>query len=351
MARIALGALLEGGHVLADEGAVVALAQRQRGCISISQATTLGWTPRMLGARVERGLLRRVLPGVVAFQWAPPSVRQRIWAVWLWAGTGSVFSHRTAALLWQFTGALGDAVDVVVPNARTRSPWIQLHRPSRLPRAHVRTSVEGFRLTSPPRTIVDLATTDIDDEGLERIIEQGLRRGLARMDELNEMLAALPGTGRGSVSRLARILRRGTLRPEVDSPLERKALRLFLTVGLPPPRAQFHVVEDGNLLGRVDFAWPHVKLIVEAESFQFHAGRKGWDKDIRRYNMMSRYGWTVLRLTDTDLRQGAPVLLQTLAEAMSRRLRAPAPRGRRALEPTHTPPVPLDTTLPLPGFE
>ena len=36
---------------------------------------------------------------------------------------------------------------------------------------------------------------------------------------------------------------------------------------------------------------------MEADSFEFHAARKGFDRDCRRYNALVVRGWLVLRFT------------------------------------------------------
>ena len=43
------------------------------------------------------------------------------------------------------------------------------------------------------------------------------------------------------------------------------------------------------------------RLVVEAESFKFHADRSGFAKDVRRYTLLSAEGWTVLRFTWKDV--------------------------------------------------
>ena len=80
----------------------------------------------------------------------------------------------------------------------------------------------------------------------------------------------------------------------------------------------------------VDFAWPRAKVIVEAEGFQFHSGRKSWESDIARYNSLALRGWTVLRLTRDHLRDGGEGFAQSLSRAVAR---SPRARGRAFSEP------------------
>src|SRR3954464_11027139 len=50
-----------------------------------------------------------------------------------------------------------------------------------------------------------------------------------------------------------------------DTRLEQRFLRIARRAGLPRPETQRHL--DG---GRVDFYWPALDLIVEADSLRFH---------------------------------------------------------------------------------
>jgi very-short-patch-repair endonuclease len=81
------------------------------------------------------------------------------------------------------------------------------------------------------------------------------------------------------------------------------------------------VVERERLLGTVDFAWPAARVLVEAEGFAFHSGRKAWDRDIERYNRLTLSGWRVLRLTSRDILDGTRGVFLTALRAL-----LPAPR-------------------------
>jgi very-short-patch-repair endonuclease len=107
--------------------------------------------------------------------------------------------------------------------------------------------------------------------------------------------------------------------PQTRSDLERQALQMFMRANLPMPVCQYQVVEDDRLLGTVDFAWPSAKVIVEAESFEFHSGRKAWEKDTARYNSLAPYAWCMLRLTKADVRSGGDSFIQLLTATLKAR--------------------------------
>jgi len=116
----------------------------------------------------------------------------------------------------------------------------------------------------------------------------------------------------------------GRWRPELQSELERKVLELFRSWGLPEPEGQYTVRERGRSLGDVDFAWPDARVIVEAEGFQFHSGREAWERDIARYNRFQIHGWTLLRVTQSDLEDGGEEFASAVSRALQQGGRAPA---------------------------
>ncbi len=90
--------------------------------------------------------------------------------------------------------------------------------------------------------------------------------------------------------------------PASGSVLETLCRVLLQQAGLAPTSTQF-VVRDarGRWIGRVDFAWPHQRLVVEADGFAFHADRASYRDDRRRGNALLLAGWRVLRFSWEDV--------------------------------------------------
>jgi very-short-patch-repair endonuclease len=174
----------------------------------------------------------------------------------------------------------------------------------------------GLALTSPGRTLVDLAAS-AEESKLQRAMEDAFRRRISSPSEVRRALRYLPRAGKAGTGRATHALDRGEWSHDAQSELERRALELFRRHGLPRPQSQYRVVEDERCLGVVDFAWPSARVIVEAEGFQFHSGRDAWDSDVARYNGLALKGWTVLRLTQTDLESRASAFARALARIIA----------------------------------
>ncbi len=54
---------------------------------------------------------------------------------------------------------------------------------------------------------------------------------------------------------------------------------------------------DESFWAKVDLADPELKIVIEAESFEFHGQRKQLLRDCRRYTELAARGWVVLRFS------------------------------------------------------
>src|SRR3954447_17496898 len=136
---------------------IATLAARQHGVVARWQLLEAGVTAEQIKWRVMTGRLDEVHRGVylVGHVVRPPlSVEQ---AALLACGDQAVLSHRSAANLWGlFAYPASAPAWVTVPSGRgTGRPRIKISR-ARVPRRDVRQR-HGLRLTSPPRTILDLS--------------------------------------------------------------------------------------------------------------------------------------------------------------------------------------------------
>ncbi len=293
------------------------LAKQQRGVVSWPQLQTLHVTQSQVARRVRSGEWVRELAGVWRLSWAEQSWMQKVWCASLWAGAEACLSHGTAARLWELDEIGAETVEVSAPyQLWVNALWLVPHKTECMSR-HVQRRKNGVAVTSPARTLVDLAAV-VDEDTLQRAMENAFRRRIASVSEVRRVLRYLPERGRSGTGKAAKLLEQGVWSENAQSELERRALRLFRRYRLPIPHCQYTVLEGDQCLGMVDFAWPNAKVIVEAEGFEFHSGREAWDRDIARYNALVFHGWTVVRLTESDLRSRAPSFAKALAKALGR---------------------------------
>lgn len=110
-----------------------------------------------------------------------------------------VVASSTAAALWNITPAQGtDAVvHLLAPPAShpVRAGWVQVYRCARLRDVDVVARSDGIRLTSPERTLADLARTQSPAEH-RLVLDAAIRAGICDPRRLNDVARHLATPGR-----------------------------------------------------------------------------------------------------------------------------------------------------------
>ncbi len=159
------------------------LAESQAGYFTRQQAAKVGVDSARLARQVTAGRLLRAAPGVYRLVRFPSSPHEDLMIAWLQTGPGSVISHDSALALYDLSDALAHEVHVTVPRtASRRRPGLRLHT-GRLASAEV-TRRNGMAVTSPARTIADMAFAGLAEELIAQAVQQALARGLALPDEI-----------------------------------------------------------------------------------------------------------------------------------------------------------------------
>jgi very-short-patch-repair endonuclease len=167
-------------------------------------------------------------------------------------------------------------------------------------------------VTSPARTIVDLAAIARDDRMVERLLD---RAETLHIGGVAAVAAARPGH-RGA-KRILRVLAAhapGTTLTRSD--LEELLLALCRRYGLPTPRVN-HVVAGLE----VDLVFPVHRVEVEADSWAYHGTRAAFDRDRERDAILTRAGYRVLRFSDTQIEHEPATVAHAIAAALAERER------------------------------
>jgi very-short-patch-repair endonuclease len=220
-----------------------------------------------------------------------PAVTQlgRWLAAVLACGPGAVLSHGSAAQLWGLPWRQKGRIDVSVPGTggRSRRRLVVVHR-APLRTGEV-TTKDGISVTSPSRTLVDLADYR-RKRPLERAIDEATFLRL-------EVSGVVPRQGRRGNGLLAEVLARhepGSTRTK--SSLEEAMLALCRRYELRQPAVNAYV--EGH---ESDFVWRAQRLIVEVDSRAAHLTAAAFEKDRARDADLTVAGWRVVRITETRL--------------------------------------------------
>jgi very-short-patch-repair endonuclease len=301
------------GHV--DAG-LAALATRQYGVVSRAQLRSLGLSDGGISARIARGGLVRLHHGVYAVGHTVLVPRGRWLAAVLACGVDAVLSHAAAGALWDLRPSGATVIDVTVAGSggRRRRPGIRVHRARSL--AGQTTVRDGIRVTTPARTILDLAI-GLDGRPLERLLDRAELLRLADRPSLDAMARA--NAGHSGARRLAATLRDhepGTTLTR--SELEERFLGLCREAGLPRPRVNHHV--EGY---EVDFVFAAQRLLVETDGWRHHRSRASFEGDRRRDAVHAAAGYRTLRFTHRQLANEAATVIAALATALTRPASSP----------------------------
>lgn len=295
------------------ERRVAALASRQHGVITRAQLLAAGLGAGAIDHRVRNGRLQLLHRGIYLAGHATPTWRAREIAAVLACGA-AVLSHRSAACFWEalpYPAASSTAVDVTVTRRGPESkPGIRVHRARTLARRDYAIHDE-IPVTTPPRTVLDLAVSDLPGE-VERALGEMLARRRLSERQLRDQLARNPGRQGAGVLRALIDLDGGPAASRSEA--ERRLLRLVRAAGLPIPEANVRV---GGF--EVDFIWRQQRLVVEVDGYRFHSSRSRFEDDRKRDASLAALGYTVLRVTWRQLTREPEAVVARLAAALARR--------------------------------
>jgi very-short-patch-repair endonuclease len=298
------------GRRLEIDRAALRIAGDQHGIVSRTQLIEAGATARRIQLRVKSGWLRPVHRGVYLVGSVPPP-KARHFAACLACGPGAVVSHGSAARLWGLTSAEPDSdeIDVTLTGASRRHRGVRIHRSTTLLTAE-RTRIEGIPVTTPDRTLLDLAVLQPGRE-LERAVAEAFARGLTTEGRLARVLAR--HVGRPGSARLRSVLDLGPP-PLTRSEAEERFLDLIRRARMPRPS-----VNDRIGPYEVDFHWPGAGLVVEVDGFATHHSRRAFERDRRRDRYLVGEGFRVMRVTWRQLEDEPEGLLFRLGQALAPR--------------------------------
>lgn len=295
------------------------LARPHAGVVSRRLLREAGWSPSQIDRAVNLGALHRLGRGVYRTAGAPVSRSAARHAAILLLGHDAVIAGRSAAELHGFADPRPGPIEVLVPH-HLRAPehareLVRVRRTRSLPQAH-RTDVDGLGVTTPPRTLLDLAARMSRDRVLESTAA-ALRSGVTTAAEIDALLTARPRVaGRGRLRQALAVL-------EGDGALARSgvevvALDALIAGGLPRPVVA-HRVHDaaGRLLAEVDLAYPAHRLAIEIDGYRWHSSPAAKRADEARQNHLVMAGWTVLRFSAGDVRHRPHELVATVRATLA----------------------------------
>ena len=168
-------------------------------------------------------------------------------------------------------------------------------------------------VTSRERTLLDCAALLPFEQALA-ITDSALRDRSVTRAGLAARAADLPRLHRARAERVFALAS-----PQAANPFE-SALRA-IALGVPglDVRCQVRIDDDRGWVGRVDLADRTLRIVVEADSMEYHGERQAMDRDVERYTRLVCDGWLVLRFTWYQVMTRPQWVAEMLAKAVAQR--------------------------------
>lgn len=151
-------------------------------------------------------------------------------------------------------------------------------------------SDEAGPVTSPLRTVIDCARR-LEFGPALAVADAALRHGDVTRAELASAAAAVRGKGAATARRVA-----AQASGLAANPFESMLRAIAIEVGLSV-RPQVGIGIGPGEVVHPDVVDRGRRVVLEADSWEFHAGREAHARDCRRYTLLVVHGWTVLRFT------------------------------------------------------
>jgi len=168
-------------------------AVAQGGYFTAAQARAAGYPKQLQHYHVSRGNWVREERGIYRLWEWPRGPHDDLirWTLWT-RGLGAV-SHQTAMAVHEISDLMPAKIYMTVPPGfrKEPSPVIVLHRDRLAP--HEIEQREGFRLTTPLRTIIDAARVAVDPERLSAAVRDAIAKGLLGDRHVEAAIRTLKG--------------------------------------------------------------------------------------------------------------------------------------------------------------
>jgi len=285
--------------------------ERRHGVVTYSDLVACGLSAGQIVRLTEAHRIVRMHHGVYRIAGAPPTFEAQVAAALRELHTeGDVWaSHHTAARLWRIPVFGRHArIEVTRPNPLSAArAGVVVHRSTLLP-AHHLTTLRGLPLTTPSRTLFDLARTT-GTRALGRAVAHAVHDDdtACSIASLYRVLFDLGGRGRPGSRRMREVLDAWPEdEPASESVLDDVGRALLRRV--PGIEWQVEMSDERGYIRRVDGLVRHAGLVVELDS-RFHDDPAQRALDIegdRRLEavgfLTKRYRWPhITRLSDVTL--------------------------------------------------
>ena len=176
-------------HPQQNAQALYEVAAEQGGYFTAAQARQVGYAYSQQHYHCSRGNWLRIDRGLFRLRDFPPGEREDLirWSLWSRDQKGipqAVVSHDTAFTVHDLSDVMPERVHLTVPRGfRKRVPAGCILHFASLADEEIETRL-GYSVTTPLRTLIDVAGSALSQEHLDAAVKEALERGLVRRSVL-----------------------------------------------------------------------------------------------------------------------------------------------------------------------
>ena len=233
----------------------------------------------------------------------------------LGGGPGTFAARHSAAALWKLPGFAIVPAHIVRTKATnsTRPIGTTCHDTRRLPSEDV-TVLDSFPVTTPSRTVIDLARGAYGD-WIERVLDAAWSRGLIDGASMTACCDRLGGRGRPEVTTIRGLLgARGVDWIAPASNLESRVNQVLRAAGIGPATRQTNI-GGRTWLGRVDFLIGS-RVVLEVQSELHHTALSDQRDDEARFEAMENAGFDCIAAWDNEIWRDSGAVVERVRQAL-----------------------------------
>jgi hypothetical protein len=273
---------------------------------------------RVTPARLRGKGFRRLFPDVYVPASVEVDLRVRSRAAYLWSDGRGVLSGWSAAEALGASCAPADVpAELTMTHEHVRAP-----RGARVGQAELRDDEVrrrgAIRLTGPLRTAFDLCRREPLVDAVVALDSLAGRFGFEPADLLTFAERYPRARGVRSLPEVVTLAN-----PQADSAMETRLRLILVRGGLPPPTAQYPVVDErGRVVTEVDLAYPEILVAVEYDGADHFAAPQVL-RDGHRLTRLAALGWRVYRYYAADVYRRPERIVNDVRLALTTRVIPP----------------------------
>jgi hypothetical protein len=270
-----------------------AIALKQHGIVSNRELKQMGYSCNQISYLVKQKHIRKIAKGIYQSDLVSTTKKSEIYSITAQRPGRAAAANETALYIHGQIKKIID-IEICIPrNSNFKSKGVCATRISNFHDLAIDT------IDSIPTVCIEHALLStysrFTHNRAKEYLSNAIINKLTTCEKLNSQLQEMPFVKSKNEIRKCIINLHEELEG-IESVFELRIAKIINQFGIGKPVRQYELQLDLRIV-RLDFAYPHLKLYIEADGFKYHSASGNFINDRRRQNLLSIYGWQVIRVT------------------------------------------------------